>query len=80
MVSSWSDDEATIVQGLLAGLPYVETARRISVSRPTVIRRRRVLLGRLRSAAEGFGEIGQKALMEEVAMSVVEREASDGST
>ena len=79
MVSSWSDDEATIVQGLLAGLPYVETARRISVSRPTVIRRRRVLLDRLRSAAEGFGEIGQKALMEEVAISVVEREASDGS-
>lgn len=79
MVSEWSDDEAAIVHGLLAGLPYIEIARRVSVSRPTVIKRQRSLMAGLRSAAEEFGETGQNALIEEVAISVVEREASDGS-
>ena len=79
MVSEWSDDEASIVRGLLAGLPYIEIARRVSVSRPTVIKRQRVLMDGLRAAAEDFGEIGQKALIEEVAISVVERGASYGS-
>lgn len=79
MVSEWSDDEASIVRGLLAGLPYIEIARRVSVSRPTVIKRQRVLMDGLRAAAEDFGEIGQKALIEEVAVSVVERGASYGS-
>ena len=79
MVSGWSDDEAAMVSGLLAGLPYVEIARRVSVSRPTVIKRQRVLLDRLRTVAEGFGEIGQKAFVDEVATSVVEREAARGT-
>lgn len=78
MVSEWSDSEANIVRGLLAGLPYIEIARRISVSRPTVIKRQRALMDGLRAAAEDFGEIGQKALIEEVATFVVERGASDG--
>ena len=78
MVSGWSDDEAKIVRGLLAGLPYIEIARRVSVSRPTVIKRQSALMDGLRAAAEGFGELGQTALIEEVATSVVERGASDG--
>lgn len=78
MVAGWSVDEARIVRGLLAGLPYIEIARRVSVSRPTVIKRQRVLMDGLRVAAEEFGEIGQKALIDEVATSVVERGASDG--
>ncbi len=77
MVSGWSDDEATIVSGLLAGLPYVEIARRVSVSRPTVIKRQRVLMDSLRAAAEDFEEIGQRALIDEVATSVVERRVTD---
>lgn len=75
MVSEWSDEEAGIVHGLLAGLPYIEIARRVSVSRPTVIKRQRVLMDGLRAAAEEFGEIGQKVLIDEVAISVVGREA-----
>ena len=78
MVSGWSDGEASVVRGLLAGLPYIEIARRVSVSRPTVIKWQRALMDGLRAAAEEFGEIGQRALIEEVATSVVERGASDG--
>lgn len=79
-VSGWSDEETTIVRGLLAGLPYVEIARQASVSRPTVIKRQRNLMNRLRDAAEEFDEIGQQALMEEVASSVMERGVTHGST
>lgn len=77
MVSEWSAEQVTIVHGLVAGLTHVETARKISVSRPTLIKRQRVLLDRLRAAASGFSEQGQEALMTELAVTVMESDVSD---
>lgn len=76
LVAGMSGEEVTIVRGRLAGLPDVDVARQIGLSRPTLIKRRRVLLDRLREAAEGLSEIGHEALVGEMSLLVMGEERS----
>ena len=78
MVSGWSAAEVTMVRGRLAGLTDMEIARQIEVSRPTLVKRRAVLLDQIRAAAADLSEASQEALVDEVAASVMEREVSGG--
>ena len=73
LAAGMSGEEMTIIRGRLAGLPDVETARQIRVSRPTLIKRRRVLFDQLREAAQDLSETGQQALIDEISLLVMER-------
>ena len=76
LVAGMSGEEMTIVSGRLAGLPDADVAREVGISRPTLIKRRRVLLDRLRKAAEGLGEVGREALVDEMSLLVMEEGTS----
>jgi len=71
LLAGMSGEEMTIVRGRLAGLPDADVAREVGLSRPTLIKRRRVLLDRLRQAAEGLSEAGREALVDEVSLLVM---------
>lgn len=79
IVSSLSLEDAWILRGQLAGLPDIETARRIGVSRPTLTKRRRVLIDRIRSATENLGARSHERLMDEIALSIAVPETEDRS-
>ena len=72
LVAGMSGEEMMIVRGRLGGLPDVKVAREVGLSRPTLIKRRRVLFDRLREAAEGLSEAGRDALVDEVSLLVME--------
>lgn len=80
IVSDWSPEELTIAHGWVAGLTHIETARKLGVSRPTLVKRQNALLDQLRQAVADLGEVAQDALVGEVAMSVMEREVSDDAS
>ncbi len=71
LLAGMSGEELTIVRGRLAGLPDADVAREVGLSRPTLMKRRRVLLDRLRQAAEGLSEAGREALVDEVSLLVM---------
>ena len=62
--------DAEILHGQLAGLPDPEVAPRLGVSRPTLIKRRRALIDRIRAAAGNLDARGQERLMDEIALSI----------
>ena len=70
LLSSLSEEDAEILRGRLAGLPDTEVARWIGVSRPTLIKRRHVLIERIRAVSENLDELGQDRLMEQIAVSI----------
>lgn len=72
LAAGMSGEEVKIVRGRLAGLPDADVAREIGLSRPTLIKRRRVLFDRLRDAAEGLSEVGRDALVDEMSLLVME--------
>lgn len=65
-----SKGDGRILRGRLAGLPDTEVARRIGVSRPTLIKRRRALIDRIRAASENLAPTGQERLMDELALAI----------
>ena len=72
IASGLSNDESEILRGRLAGLPDVDVANRLGISRPTLGKRRNALFDRIRTAASDFDSQGQDALMDEIALSSLE--------
>ena len=70
LLSSMSEEEAEILRGRLAGLSDTEVARWIGVSRPTLIKRRHVLIERIRAASKHLAAHSQERLMDEIALAI----------
>lgn len=79
IVSGLSLQDAWILRGQLAGLPDIEIARRIGVSRPTLAKRRRALIDRMHSSTEHLGTRSHERLMDEIALSIAVPEIEDRS-
>ncbi len=73
IIADLSKEDATIISGRLAGLPDVEIARLLDISRPTLIKRSKTLFDRIRSMAEELDESGQDTLMDHISTAVLER-------
>ncbi len=70
LLSDMSEEDAAILRGRLAGLPDTEVAGWIGVSRPTLIKRRHVLLKRIRIASRHLAAPSQEKLMDRIALSI----------
>lgn len=79
IISDLSEVETEALRGFLTGLPYSEVARRIGVSRPTLLKHQRRIRNRIRTAAEGLDEKGQNMLMDEIALSIALRGNEDAT-
>ena len=74
IIGKMTKEDATIIHGRLAGLPDVEIARLLDISRPTFIKRRNILFNDvIRPLASDLDEEGQDALIEQIAMATMER-------
>ena len=70
ILSNMSLQDAWILHGQLAGLPDTEVACHVGVSRPTLIKQRRALIGRIHVAARNLEESGREKLMDKLSLSV----------
>lgn len=78
IIGKMTKEDAIIIHGRLAGLPDVEIARLLDISRPTFIKRRNILFNDvIRPLASDLDEEGQDALMEQIAMATMEGRRSD---
>lgn len=78
IIEKMTKEDAVIIHGRLAGLPDVEIARLLDISRPTFIKRRNILFNDvIRPLASDLDEEGQDALMEQIAIATMERRGSD---
>ncbi len=74
IIGKMTKEDAIIIHGRLAGLPDVEIARLLDISRPTFIKRRNILFNDvIRPLASDLDEEGQDALIEQIAMATMER-------
>lgn len=74
IIGKMTKEDAIIIHGRLAGLPDVEIARLLDISRPTFIKRRNILFNDIiRPLASNLDEEGQDALIEQIAMATMER-------
>ena len=73
IIGKMTREDAIIIHGKLAGLPDVEIARLLDISRPTFIKRRNILFNDvIRPLASDLDEEGQDALIEQIAMATME--------
>lgn len=72
IVLTLSSGEADMIRGRLAGLPDVDIATRLGISRPTLIRRREALFGRLRAAAANLSDNAKEACVDEIVLLLTE--------
>ena len=78
IIGKMTKEDAIIIHGRLAGLPDVEIACLLGISRPTFIKRRNILFNDvIRPLASDFDEEGQDALIEQIAATTMERRGSD---
>lgn len=74
IIEKMTKEDAIIIHGRLAGLPDVEIARLLNISRPTFIKRRNILFNDvIYPLASDLDEEGQDALLEQIAMATMER-------
>lgn len=74
IIAKMTKEDAIIIRGRLAGLPDVEVAPLLGISRPTLIKRRNILFNKvIRPIADDLDEKGQDALIERVAMAALEK-------
>lgn len=74
IIGKMTKEDAIIIHGRLAGLPDVEIARLLDISRPTLIKRRNILFNDvIYPLASDLDEEGQDALLEQIAMATMER-------
>ena len=74
IIEKMTKEDAIIIHGRLAGLPDVEIARLLDISRPTLIKRRNILFNDvIYPLASDLDEEGQDALLEQIAMATMER-------
>ena len=80
IIAKMTKEDAIIIRGRLAGLPDVEVAPLLGISRPTLIKRRNILFNKIiRPIADDLDEKGQDALIERVAMAALEKAGADGT-
>lgn len=73
IIGKMTKEDAIIIHGRLAGLPDVEIARLLDISRPTFIKRRNMLFNDvIYPLASDLDEEGQDALLEQIAMATME--------
>ena len=72
IVSALSHGDEDILRGRLAGLPDIDIAAQLGISRPTLIRRREALFERLRGAATDLSQDTREALLNEIVLLLVE--------
>lgn len=78
IIEKMTKEDAIIFHGRLAGLPDVEIARLLGISRPTFIKRRNILFNDvIYPLASDLDEEGQDVLLEQIAMATMERRGSD---
>lgn len=77
VVSGLSSGEKEILCGRLAGLPDIDIAARLGVSRPTLIRRRDALFERLGATAADLRENAREALLDVIVLRLI---AASGTT
>jgi hypothetical protein len=77
VVSDLSKEESEILRARLVGLPDVDAAKRLGISRPTLGKRRNALYDRIRACTGGFDEQEQERFLDEVALGIAERNEPD---
>lgn len=78
IIAQMTKEDAIIIRGRLAGLPDVEVASILDISRPTLIKRRNILFNKIiHPIADELDEKGQDALIDRVAMVALEKAGSD---
>ena len=78
IIAKMTKEDAIIIRGRLAGLPDVEVAGMLDISRPTLIKRRNILFNKvIHPIADDLDEKGQDALIDRVAMAAFEKAGSD---
>lgn len=80
IISKMSKEDMVIMYGRLAGLPDVEIAPQINISRPTLIKRRNLLFNHIRKASEGFGEAEREGMIDTIAIAVMKGKIENGTT
>lgn len=77
VVSDLSNEESEILRARLVGLPDVDVAKRLGISRPTLGKRRNALFDRIRACVSGFDEQEQDRFLDAVALGIGERNEPD---